>query len=119
VSTHPNVMLQLVLTVDDGSRKTERGLLSEFSGIGAYEDCIAVAGDHYSVTVMESDYEDGYQISADEGQIVMHMYVTYGYGETISAEKLLRKIEALREWAESAKNSHKFSYEIRVGANYW
>lgn len=119
MSTHPNVMLQCVLTVDEGSRKTQRGLLEEFGGDGTYDDCVMIDGKSYQLTVMESDYEDGYQISAEEGQIVLHDYLTYGYGETINSNGLWNRIIKLRDWAESAKENHRFSYEIRVGANYW
>lgn len=119
MSTHPNVMLQCVLTLDEGSRKTERGLLEEFGGSPMYEDCIKIGGRHYQITVMESDYEDGYQISADEGQIVLHEYLTYGYGETMDFDDIGAVVGELKSWAESAKNKHKFSYKIRIGANYW
>mgnify|MGYP000925323233 CR=1 FL=1 len=119
MSTHPNVMIQCVLTVDDGMRKTERALLKDFGGDGIYDDCVIVGGADYKVTCMEDSYEDGYQISAEEGQLVLHDYLTYGYGEAMTWDKVEERVESLRAWAESAKEKHKFSYEIRIGANYW
>lgn len=119
MSTHPNVMLQCVLTVDDGSRKTERALLEDYAGTGMYDDYVKIADLHYKVSVMGSDYDEGYQISADEGQIVLHEYLTYGYGETVDFETVCKRAAELKEWAESAKEKHKFSYVIRIGANYW
>lgn len=117
MSSHPNVMLQCVLTVNDGTRKTQRALEKAFPG--KYGGDIKVGERNYSLTVMESDYEEGYQISADEGQIVLHIYLTYDYGETVTLDEIQAYVDPLRAWAEEAKGPHGFTYEIRIGANYW
>lgn len=117
MSTHPNVMLQCVLTVNDGTRKTKRALEAAFPT--KYEENIRIGERDYHLTVMESDYDDGYQISADEGQIVLHIYLTYGYGETVTLDEIQALVDPLKAWAEEAKEPHGFTYEIRIGANYW
>ena len=117
MSTHPNVMLQCVLTVNNGTRTTQRALEQAYPT--KYGEGVQISDRDYHLTVMESDYDDGFQISADEGQIVIHDYLTYGYGETVTVEELLAKIDAVKSWAEEAKGPHGFTYEIRIGANYW
>jgi hypothetical protein len=112
-------MLQCVLTVNDGARKTQRALKAAYPGKYTDEDRIKIGERDYSLTVMESDYDEGYQISADEGQIVLHEYLTYGYGETVAVDDMLARIAAVKAWAEEAKGPHGFTYEIRIGVNYW
>jgi hypothetical protein len=122
MSTHPNAMLLCVLTPDQGSRKTARELYAEFGKDQEYdysEGYLVIGGRDYSIEVMESDYEDGYQISANEGDIVLHLYLTYGYGETVTWGELVPMVEALNAWADANGEKFQFSYETRIGANYW
>jgi hypothetical protein len=56
---------------------------------------------------MESDYEDGYQISADEGDIIIFDMITYGYGEKVEWSKLVAQKDALEVWALVACERHK------------
>jgi hypothetical protein len=117
MSTHPNAMLILALTPDDLARKTYRAILEE-AGI-TEDDQIKVGGDDYSIQVMEEAYDESNQLAAKEGDIVLHDLVTYGYGETITWEKLEAQKRALEEWAKEVCERHKCSYQICVGANYW
>lgn len=117
MSTHPNVMLQCVLTVNGGTRKTQRELLRAYGEPDG--DDIKIDGTSCNVTVMESDYDEGWQISADEGQIVLHEYLTYGYGEIVTIDDMMARVLAIKAWAEEAKETHGFTYEIRIGANFW
>lgn len=119
MSTHPNVMLQCVLTVNDGTRKTQRALEDAFPGKYPDEGGVKIGEREYHLTVMESDYDEDWQISADEGQIVLHEYLTYDYGDTVTLNELLERVGTLKAWAETAKEPHGFTYEIRIGANYW
>lgn len=117
MSTHPNVILALALKPDDGTRKTHRAIMEE-AGV-ALDDQIKIEGADYHVTVMESDYDDGYQISADEGDIVLFDMVTYGYGETIEWSKLEQQKASLDAWAKGVCERHKCSAKVFMTANYW
>lgn len=117
MSTHPNVILLLCLKPDDLARKTHRAIMDE---AGVKEDGDIKIGDaDYHVRVMESDYEEGYQITADEGDIIVFDLVTYGYGERIAWDDLLRKKAALEEWATGVCARHKCTPSFFVTANYW
>ncbi len=121
MSTHPNVMLICALTVDNTARKTLRAIFAE---LGVEEDengeaNFNIGEDHYSAGVMESDYEEGYQIALPEGTIYVMNLATYGYGEKIGWNDLVAKRDALVAWAQGICERHSCSYEIFVGANYW
>lgn len=117
MSAHPNVILLLTLKPDDLSRKTLRAIQSE-AGIDD-GGSLKIGEQSYHVSVMESEYDDGYQISADEGDIIIFDMVTYGYGEKIEWSKLIAKKDALELWALVACERHKCSAKIFVTANYW
>lgn len=140
MGTHPNAMIMAVLTVDQGSRKTERMIFEYCQKNGVKTDAddkeIRIpTGErghvseqwpegypitcNWSVKVMESDYDEGYQISADEGQIVFHTFLTYGYGEKISWERLEAIKNQIEDLLEPMSKPLQFSYEIFIGANYW
>jgi hypothetical protein len=71
MSTHPNVILMAVLTPDNTSRKTMRYILEYYKkDYNETMDELKIGNMEYTAIVMESDYEDGYQISANEGDIV-------------------------------------------------
>jgi hypothetical protein len=118
MSEHPNVILMAKLTPDNTSRKTMRDILAAH-GITDSDDDIKIADSGYHHVVMESDYEDGYQIGAKEGDLVFFDLVTYGYGETIVWEKLQSQKDQLEAWAKDIGARFKCSYEIHVTANYW
>lgn len=120
MSAHPNVILMAALTPDGLARKTYREILAE-NGVPEDEDCpeIEIGGDGYSISVMESDYDEGNQISAKEGDIVLHDLVTYGYGEAITLKKLNEQASKLEQWCKSTCENHHCSYEIKFSANYW
>lgn len=118
MGAHPNAMLLLVLTPDDSSRKTHRAILAE-AGVKEDDSDLTIGGEDYHSNVMEEDYDDGYQIAAKEGDIVVFDLVTYGYGERITWQKLEAQKIALDEWARGICERHKCKSEIYVTANYW
>ena len=61
----------------------------------------------------------GYQISASEGDIVVFDMVTYGYGDKILFDELVRRKDALEQWAKNVCKEFKCSYKFFVTANYW
>lgn len=126
MSTHPNAILLLTLTPDDLSRKTWKNILNESKvwkyqeeGVIDLEGQIKINGTDYHQGVMESDYDEGMQISASEGDIVVFDMVTYGYGEVIEWEDLVKQKEDLESWAKIMCEKFNCSYKILVTANYW
>ncbi|HEY5959159.1 MAG TPA: hypothetical protein VIV60_21525, partial [Polyangiaceae bacterium] len=67
----------------------------------------------------ESSYDDDWQISANEGDLVFLKMVTYGYGEHISWANLETMKTALEAWCKDICERFHCKYEIRVSANYW
>ncbi len=117
MSTHPNVILMAVFTPDGTTRKTAREIWTD---CGADKDGEFKIGNHsFSTTIMESDYDESRQISANEGDIVFHDYLTYGYGETIEWGEVERRVGELRAWAEPLAQAHNCSVVIKLTANYW
>lgn len=119
MSTHPNAILLLALKPDDLARKTYRAIIE---GAGVADESspdIKIGEDKYNIAVMESDYSDTYQISADEGDIIVFAMVTYGYGERIEWDKLAAKKEALATWGAGVCERHKCRATFYVTANYW
>lgn len=118
MSTHPNVILLLALTPDGLARKTHRSIL-ESSVSGKKDDTIKIGNSEYYHKVMEGEYDDGWQVSANEGDIVFFDLVTYGYGETIEWDKLEAQKRELEEWAKDICQRFNCSYKIFITANYW
>ena len=119
MSTHPNVILLLKLTPDDLARKTYRAILAENNiGEDSSKD-IKIDGTDYHHRVMEEDYDEGMQIAAKEGDIVVYDLVTYGYGEVITWAELEKQKNALAAWAQDVCARHHCKYEIVITANYW
>jgi hypothetical protein len=118
MSTHPNAMLLGVITPDDLTRKTYRAILDETGGT-TDDPRIKIGARDYSLTVMEDSYDDGYQITAPEGSIVAHAYLTYGYGEVVTWDEAAKAKEELEEWLRGIAERHKCSYSIQLTANYW
>jgi len=126
MSTHPNAILLLTLTPDDLARKTWRSILEyakvwEWNNPGVIheEGQIKIDNNEYHQKVMESDYYESMQISANEGDIVVYDLVTYGYGDTIEWEKLEKQKVKLEEWANDICEKFHCTYKIFVTANYW
>ncbi len=122
MSTHPNAILLLRLTPDNLARKTYREILEENkTGTDSldFDDDVSIEGTDYHHKVMEEDYDNGYQISAKEGDIIFFDMITYGYGETILWDALEKKKKALELWAKNICKQHNCSFEISIGANYW
>ena len=118
MGTHPNTILMVILTPDDLARKTHRAIMAD-AGVEDTDREIKIGDRDYNHRVMESDYDEGFQIAAPEGSIVLHDFVTYGYSEKIEWEKLQAQKEELEAWARDVCERHKCSYKIFVSANYW
>ena len=122
MSTHPNVILFVALSPDGLTRKTLKDILSD-SNLSIKEDGeipdIKIGNEAYHVNVMEESYNESDQISAKEGDIVLHDLVTYGYGEKIEWDKLVERKTSLEEWAKVISIKFNCSYKIYVSANYW
>ena len=118
MSSHPNTILLLALTPDNLTRKTYRNICNE-SGIDCDDDYLVIGDNSYQVLIMESDYDNNYQIQAREGDIVVFDHVTYGYGRVVSWEDLEKQKKSLEDWAIGICERHNCTYKIFVTANYW
>jgi len=113
-----------VLTPDGLSRKTAKAIINDSESkygqdwSGGPPD-ITIGSKEYHVTIMEGTYDDNYQVSAKEGDIVFLDLVTYGYGDTITWDELSKQRDALDTWARQICAKHHCTYEIRMSANYW
>lgn len=117
MSTHPNAILLLTLTPQDLARKTMAAILAE-TNTGTDDD-VKIGSEKYHHAVMESDYNDSWQISSKEGDLLFFDLVTYGYGEQVSWEKLVAQARELEEWAKGICERHHCTYKLSVTANYW
>lgn len=117
MSTHPNAILLAVLTPDDLARKTYRAILEE-AGIES-DDQLKLGDMHYSVDIMEDDYDENNQITAPEGSIILHAFLTYGYGENASWEEVTAAKSNLDEWLAGICERHHCKSEVFITANYW
>ena len=122
MSTHPNVILMVVLTPRGLARQTMKAILNAEIGKD-YDreaaDQVTIGDVGYYPLVMESDYDEGFQIAAKEGDLVFHDHATYGYGDVITWPELQRRKDALEEWAKRISEQHACDYRIDVSANYW
>lgn len=120
MSTHPNTILLLTLTPAGLARKTMRDIRAEQGLEDDDNDSdIKIDGVGYHTKVMESDYDDGYQLTSKEGDLLFLDFVTYGYGEQIEWSKLASQKESLEAWAKGICERHNCSYRISVTANRW
>lgn len=120
MSTHPNAILLLVLTPDDLARKTYRAILTDQrEDFNADLHDIEIAGESYHHDVMETNYHEGYQVSAKEGDIIIFDYVTYGYGDVMEWSQFEAQKNDLEAWAKEACEKYHCTYKIYVTANYW
>lgn len=121
MSSNPNVILMVRLTPSDLSRKTMRKIFEESKQEFPNETTrdILIAGDTYHAIIMEIDYDESWQISGKEGDLIFFDLVTYDYGDSISWNELQSKKESLEQWAQDICERFNCSYEIAVSANYW
>lgn len=68
---------------------------------------------------MEEEYNESWQIQAKEGDIVLHDFITYGYGKKIIWAALENQKNNLEAWAKGICERHHCTYKIFVTANYW
>ena len=118
MSTHPNTVLLCTLKPEGLARATMKSILAEFH-LKDPEDNVRIGSEAYTHTVMESDYDECYQISSKEGDLLFFTLVTYGYGEQILWENLDAQKSELEKWAKGVWERHHCSYQISVTANYW
>lgn len=117
MSSHPNVILMAVLTPDELPSDTMRAILATNSAdANGHFDIIDVS---YRSILMRDVYDSDLQISASEGDLVFYDLVTYGYGDTITWEKLQERQSDLAVWALRMCIEHHCKYKIMVSANYW
>jgi hypothetical protein len=114
MSTHPNAILGVRLIPDGTTRKVYRAL----TGDDPDRD-VKIGPNRYHVIAMEDDYDESFQIQAKEGDVVLLNYLTYGYGVTITWDKVQAQKDELEAWAKVAAEEHQCAYEIFVTANYW
>lgn len=113
MSTHPNAIIMCVITPDNLARKTMREI------VGDNKDEIKIGDYKYSFFVAESDYEGGYQISAKEGSLVFHDYITYGYGEVCDWDEIERRKDDLSNFALDVCKKYQCSeFKVQITANY-
>lgn len=117
MSSHPNAILLLALTPEGLARKTHRAIIDDAKIDN--DRYIKIDGVDYHHQVMEEEYDESYQISAKEGDIVLFDMVTYGYGETIEWSKLEANKNSLESWAKAVCEKHHCTYKIFITANYW
>jgi len=116
MSTHPNAILMAVLKPGGTSRATMRNIMADEA---AKNDRVVIGKMSYEGLVMESNYHDGFQIAADEGDLVFFDFVTYGYGETVEWAQLEMVKSELEAWAAAVSERYGCTYKIMVTANYW
>lgn len=119
MSSHPNVILMTVLTPDDGSNKTMRGIKKHSPSKSEEDYEVCVGENDYTIEIMESDYNDSHQIEAEEGDLIVFDLITYGYGEKIEWDTLEKLKNELETWSKEICEKFKCSYKIYVSANYW
>lgn len=144
MSTHPNVILKCTVKAEGTTRKLLRKLLSQnreeipdsnlppmlntkgekvTNRFGGYilesrsEDQLIIGNHAYYTIVMEEGYDESWQISGEEGDLIIFDLVTYGYGEDISWDDLNKRVEDIKSWAYQP--SRNLEYTISVSANYW
>lgn len=116
MSDQPNVMLMAVLTPDDLARRTARAICEELHTTGAGD--FQLGGKWFTVTIMEDNYDDTYQIKAMEGQIVVHCYLTYGYGLYMAWAEVVMLVNELERVIVDLCEKFHCTHEIVIGANY-
>lgn len=117
MGTHPNTMLLAVLTPNGLTRQTARAIISE-SGVEEDSD-IKIGKEDYHLVIMEGDYDEGFQISAKEGDIVLMDFLTYGYGDTKNWDSVESQKKELEEWCKGICERHQCTYQIKISSNYW
>lgn len=122
MSTHPNAILLLTLQPQDLPRKTLRAILTDAGRDPDEESPSLDLGGAYSyhIKLMEDSYDEGWQLAAPEGSIVLHGFLTYGYGDKLAWSKVTDQYEKLKAWADAVCEKHHCTiHEIAVTANYW
>jgi hypothetical protein len=120
MGTHPNAILMVVLTPDELSRKTMRDILgNDYERDGNSIVIDDLGGHDYHSLIMEDSFDEGFQIAANEGDLVFFKFITYGYGDAIVWKELESVKYQLEQWAQKICKEHHCSYSIQITANYW
>lgn len=142
MSQHPNVILKCKIKADGTTRKLLRNILKqnreevsdsnlplmldkrgkviinrreEKMRQSRDEEQLAIGSRVYHTLVMEDDYDESWQISGEEGDLIIFDLLTYGYGEEISWVQLQSIVQELDQWARD----HSLDFTLSVTANYW
>jgi hypothetical protein len=118
MSTHPNAILAVRLTPDELAQKTFRAIVAEVK-TDPNDPTFKLGENRFNLILMQDTYDPDWQISAHEGDIVAHDFLTYGYGEGCTWAEVEKRKADLEEWAKGICERHKCSYEIFIAANYW
>lgn len=81
------------------------------------DDEITIGQFNYNILVMEDSYDSSWQISGEEGDLIIFDLVTYGYGEEISWSDLQKRVDDIKLWA--MQPSRNLEVQISISANYW
>ena len=123
MSIHPNAMLLLTITPDGLARQAMRAIRAEHPVVDDKEivddDEIMIGALPYKSMVMESTFDEDYQISGEEGDLIFWQFLTYGAGEQIDWETLVAQHAVLDAWAQDICARHHGTYRISISANYW
>jgi len=117
MSTHPNAILMAVLTPAGWSRERMQEIVPGYDQDS--HSYIEIGDTKYNAIIMESDYDERFQISAREGDLIFFDMITYGYGDRIAWDRLTSLHGKLQRWALETCQTHHCSYKIFVTANYW
>jgi hypothetical protein len=115
MSQHPNVILRCTLTPLGLAKQTMRAILMSKKT----EAYIKIGNYNYHTKVMENDYDDNFQISSYEGDLIFLDFVTYGFSEQIIWDKLVEQKNELELWAKDVCIRHNCTYKINITANFW
>lgn len=116
---HPNTILLVALTPEGLARKTMKDILGELGVETDLDVDVVINGETYHHEIAEGDYHEGWQIKSKEGDLLFFDYVTYGYGASVTWDKLAKQKRGLEAWAIDVCKRHNCAYEIRVCANFW
>lgn len=86
----------LPLFINGKGEVVKNGLTGEDLRRTRDEDQLAIGERVYHTLVMEDNYDEGWQISGSEGDLIIFDLVTYGYGKDIKWGDLQDRVNSLR-----------------------
>lgn len=121
MSTDPNTLIVLQLTPNNGEDPYEvfSRIIKDLS-LDEDDAAISIDNKNYQIKVIgEEGYDENYQISSDPNTIILHTYITHGYGSTIDWSELEKINNSLEVWSAIIKTKYNCSSKIYITANYW